>query len=119
MSRLVPIAIDLLAVLIFAVAGRASHGLDPLGVLSTAWPFLLACLVAWVALWALGDDGYGLRAGLVVWLVTLLGGMALRLATGDTAAPAFFAVATLFLAGTLGGWRLVAHLRRRRATRAA
>lgn len=114
MPRLVPIALDLLAVLIFAVVGRMSHGLDPVGFLATAWPFLVACAVASVVLWALADSGYGVRATIVVWLVTLLGGMALRLASGDTAAPAFFIVATLFLAAAFAGWRLIARLLRRR-----
>lgn len=114
MTRLVPIALDLISVLIFAIVGRASHGLDPLGVFSTAWPFLAACAVAWIALIALSDTGYGVRAAVIVWLITLLGGMALRLATGDTAAPAFFVVATLFLAAAFGGWRLIAGLLRRR-----
>ncbi|AQP44438.1 DUF3054 domain-containing protein [Tessaracoccus flavus] len=114
MKRLVPIALDLTAVVVFAVIGRASHGLDPLGVVSTAWPFLAACLIAWVALGALGNDGRGARAAIIVWLTTLLAGMALRIASGDTAAPAFFIVATLFLGGAFGGWRVVDLLRRRR-----
>lgn len=115
MQRVVPIILDLVAVVIFAIAGRASHGLNPAGVLVTAWPFLVACLVAWGALFLLKDDGYGVRAALVVWLVTLAGGMGLRLASGDTAAPAFVIVATLFLAATFIGWRLIAWALRRRS----
>ena len=119
MQRLVPLALDLLAVIVFAIAGRASHGLDPMGLFATAWPFLAATMVAWVALWALADDGYGIRAAVVVWLITLLGGMALRLLSADTAATAFVIVATLFLAGAFGGWRLIAHAVRRRRARTA
>ena len=114
MQRLVPIIIDVVAVVAFAVAGRASHGLDPAGVLVTAWPFLVALAVAWGALVVLRDDGYGPGAAILVWLVTLAGGMGLRLASGDTAAVPFVIVATLFLAAAFGGWRLVAWLLRHR-----
>ncbi|NHB86063.1 DUF3054 domain-containing protein [Tessaracoccus sp. HDW20] len=88
--------------------GRASHGESVAGTFLTAWPFVVACLVAWVVLLILGDDGLGWRAGLIVWLVTLIGGMALRVAAGDTAAVAFMVVATIFTGVTLLGWRLIA-----------
>lgn len=117
--RVVPCVVDLLFVLVFAGIGRATHSLDVLGILSTAWPFLLACLVAWVVVAAIGDQGYGIRAGLVVWLVTWLGGIALRLVAGGTAEPSFIVVAALFLALVLWGWRLVAHLVRRYRRRPA
>ena len=108
------------AVIVFAAVGRASHGESVAGTFVTAWPFLVACAVAWIVLALLGDDGRGWRAGVIVWLVTLIGGMALRVAAGDTAAVAFIVVATLFLAATLFGWRLIARLiDRRRAAAAA
>ncbi|MCC2592948.1 DUF3054 domain-containing protein [Tessaracoccus sp. OS52] len=108
MMRIVPAAIDLFLVLVFAVIGRATHanGLSFLGILETAWPFLLACLFGWVVLNLLDDDGFGLRAALVVWLVTVLGGMGLRIVVGGGAAMAFVVVATLVLAAFLFGWRL-------------
>lgn len=106
--------IDLVCVVVFAAVGRASHGESVLGTFLTAWPFLAACAVAWVVLLVLGDKGTGVRAALIVWPVTLLGGMALRVTAGDTAAPAFIVVASLFLAATLLGWRLVRHLLARR-----
>ena len=116
MQRILPIIIDLVAVLAFAATGRASHGLDVMGVFHTAWPFVVALAVAWGALVVLRSQGYGPRAAVLVWIVTLAGGMGLRLASGDTAAPAFVIVATLFLAAAFGGWRLVAWwLRSRRA----
>ena len=120
MPRLLPLLIDLVAVIVFAAVGRASHGESVAGTFVTAWPFLVACAVAWIVLALLGDDGRGWRAGVIVWLVTLIGGMALRVAAGDTAAVAFIVVATLFLAATLFGWRLIARLiDRRRAAAAA
>ena len=110
MVRLRWLLIDLVLVVVFAAVGRASHGESVAGTFLTAWPFLVACLVAWVVLLVLGDDGLGWRAGLVVWLVTLIGGMALRVVAGDTAAVAFIVVATLFTGATLLGWRVVARL---------
>ncbi|NLE98262.1 MAG: DUF3054 domain-containing protein [Propionibacterium sp.] len=114
--RVVPLAVDLIFVLIFAAIGRASHGLSALGILATAWPFLLACLVAWVIVVALGDQGFDLRSALVVWLVTWLGGIGLRLVSGTSAEAPFIVVAGLVLALVLWGWRLVRFLvtRRRR-----
>lgn len=108
--------VDAVLVLIFAVIGRASHNEDPLGFLVTAWPFLVALVVghgvaALVPMrprrpWSLGW-------GVVAWVVTVIGGMLLRIATGDTAETPFIIVATLVLAAFLLGWRLAAMLVRR------
>lgn len=119
MKRIVPIIADLVFVLIFAVIGRLSHGLDPVGVLVTAWPFLVACLIAWAAISLLRLPGLGWREGLIVWLVTMVGGLALRLASGETAAPAFVLVATSFLCAAFFGWRVVWGLLDRRNNRSA
>ena len=107
MKRVVPIIVDLVCVLVFAITGRASHGLDATGVLSTAWPFLVACLVAWAAIILVKLKGFGWREALIVWLVTLIGGMLLRIVSGDTAAWAFVMVATLVLGAAFWGWRIV------------
>lgn len=119
MKRVVPIIVDLVCVLIFAVSGRASHGLHPAGVLSTAWPFLLACLVAWAAIVLVKLEGFGWREALIVWLVTLIGGMMLRLVGGETAAWAFIAVTALVLALAFFGWRGVYSLAVKLRTRTA
>lgn len=113
MMRVVPLAVDLVFVLIFAAIGRASHGLSALGILSTAWPFMLACITGWIVVAALGERGFGVRSALVVWLVTWLGGIAIRLTAGDTAETAFIIVAALVLALLLWGWRLAYYLFRR------
>ena len=121
MMRIRPAAIDLLLVVVFAIIGRASHG-EPLtaaGIATTALPFLVACLFAWVVLTFLDDDGRGLRAAVVVWLVTVITGMGFRIALGDGAAPAFILVAASFLALVLGGWRLGWWLIRRRRVHSA
>ena len=107
---------DLLVVVVFAIVGRISHAreLNFTGFLATAWPFLVACLVAWAIITLISADGYGAQAGAIVWLVTLLGGLALRITAGDTAAIAFVSVAALFQLAGFAGWRLLAWLWRRR-----
>lgn len=113
MKRVVPIIVDLVCVLVFAVIGRASHGLDPVGVLATAWPFLLACLIAWAAIVLVRLKGFGWREALIVWLITWIGGVVLRLVSGDTAAWAFVTVAALVLGAAFFGWRVVYSLIKR------
>lgn len=123
MRFLPAVIVDAVLVLIFAVIGRASHDEDPAGFLITAWPFLVALLVGhalaavlparprrpWSVLW-----------GIVVWFVTVAGGLLLRVATGDTAQLPFIVVATLTLGVLLVGWRAVTALvRRGRASRTA
>lgn len=119
--RYVPaLILDAVFVLVFAVIGRASHQEDPGGFLVTAWPFLVALLLGhlvaallparprrpWSPLW-----------GVVVWVVTVVGGILLRLVSGDTAQIAFVIVATITLGVPLVGWRAVAAFLRRRAAR--
>lgn len=116
MVRILPALVDLVLVVIFAVVGRASHaeGLSLVGIAQTGWPFLAACLLGWIVVSLLDDNGYGPRAALVIWLVTVLGGMGLRIVAGDTAEVAFVLVATLVLFSSFFGWRLVARLVRNR-----
>lgn len=118
MMRVVPLAVDLLFVLVFSIIGRMSHGLDLAGVLNTSWPFLLACVVGWVIVAALGDQGFGFRAFAVIWLLTWLGGLALRITAYGGTDPSFIAVAGAFLFLFLGVWRVVWHLLRRRRSSA-
>ena len=51
----VALGIDLVAVVVFAVLGRAAHNeaLTPGGIAQTAWPFLAGLLIGWlvVRLW--------------------------------------------------------------------
>ncbi|MGH3705072.1 MAG: DUF3054 domain-containing protein, partial [Agromyces sp.] len=48
--------------------------------------------------------------GVIVWAVTVVGGMLLRAVSGQGAQLAFIIVATLTLAAFLLGWRLIATL---------
>lgn len=108
---------DLAAILVFAVMGRASHGLalDLGGLLQTAWPFAAAAALAWAGLLLAGRDPSRLwPGGAIVWLVAVAGGLALRVASGETAAVAFIIVATIALGVLLLGIRAVAALARRR-----
>ncbi|WP_341975837.1 DUF3054 domain-containing protein [Microbacterium sp. LWO13-1.2] len=119
--RYVPaLILDAVLVLIFAVIGRASHSEDPAGFLLTAWPFLVALLVGHAVaalLPARPRQPWSLLWGVVVWIVTVAGGMLLRVVSGDTAEVPFIIVATLTLGVFIVGWRAVtALLRRRRAS---
>ena len=119
--RFVPaFIVDAVLVLVFAVIGRASHGENPGGFLITAWPFLVALLVGHVVaalLPARPRRPWALVWGAVVWAVTVIGGLLLRVATGDTAQIAFIIVTTLVLGVFLVGWRAAAAVLRRRAGR--
>lgn len=123
MRYLPAVIVDVVLVLIFAVIGRASHQEDPSGFLLTAWPFLVALLLghALAALLpARPRQPWSVAWGAVVWVITVIGGMLLRVAAGDTAQVAFIIVATLTLGVFLVGWRAgAALLRRRRAAGAA
>ncbi|WP_152363685.1 DUF3054 domain-containing protein [Microlunatus speluncae] len=108
-------AIDLIIVLVFAIVGRSSHAesIEVVGVGLTAWPFLVGAAVGTLValLWhRLRPDNQAaapaaLAAGVVVWLCTVIGGIALRLASGDTAETPFVIVATISLGVLLLGWR--------------
>lgn len=104
------LAADLALVVVFAAVGRASHGesLSPAGLAGTAWPFVVACLAAWVAVTlARLRHSRPWPAGAVVWAVTLAGGLLLRVTAGGTAAAAFIVVAAVTLAVFLLVPRLV------------
>ena len=90
MGKQYAVLVDLLLVMVFATIGRASHseGLTPSGILSTAWPFLTACLVAWAVMLIRKRDHLGLGAGIFTWLITWAGGLVFRVSSGDTAETA-------------------------------
>lgn len=101
-------AVDLVLVVVFSIMGVLSHDgnlLDRL--LPVSAPFLVACLVAWAILLLRRRPVGGLAAGVFVWLITVVGGLSLRVATGSTAATAFIIVTATTLALFLIGWRLL------------
>lgn len=114
------VGIDAVLVIVFAAIGRASHehGIDALGVLETAWPFLVGLVVGWLALRAWRAPAAPLRTGAGLVVITVVLGMILRVVSGGTTAVAFIIVATVTLLVFLVGWRgiaaLVARARARR-----
>ncbi|MFF2277177.1 DUF3054 domain-containing protein [Agromyces sp. NPDC058126] len=114
--------VDAVLVVLFVMIGRRSHaeGVDLAGIWQTGWPFLAALAVGWLVSLAWRRPLALWPTGVVVWAVTVAGGMALRAASGRGTDPAFIVVATVTLAVFLLGWRAIEGLRaRRRAARAA
>jgi FtsH-binding integral membrane protein len=117
MRYLPALIVDAVFVLIFAVIGRASHQEEPAGFLLTAWPFLVALVVGHALAALMGSrprKPWSLLWGVTVWVVTVAGGMLLRIVAGDTAQLAFIIVATIVLGVFLVGWRALASVLRRR-----
>jgi hypothetical protein len=99
-----PLIVDLLLVVVFAVIGRMSHaeGLSLAGIVTTGWPFVLGLLLAWVLVTLFRWKPWRpFPAGVFVWIVTVGGGMLLRLLIGDTAEVAFIIVASIVLGAFL------------------
>ncbi|MDR6168929.1 peptidoglycan/LPS O-acetylase OafA/YrhL [Microbacterium paludicola] len=114
--------LDVVLVVAFAATGRASHDSDVLaGLWHTSWPFLAGLLVAWAVVRGWRSPTAIVPTGLVIWVVTVVGGMLLRAASGQGTALPFVIVATLTLLVLLVGWRLIARgirsLRSRRGGR--
>ncbi|PWC02875.1 DUF3054 domain-containing protein [Agromyces badenianii] len=109
--------LDAVLVVLFVSIGRRSHaeGLDVVGIAGTAWPFLIALAAGWAAARAWRHPLDVWPSGVVVWAVTVAGGMLLRVVSGQGTAFAFVVVATLTLAALLLGWRLIARLVTRRS----
>jgi hypothetical protein len=116
----VAFAVDAVFVVVFAAVGRASHGGHlPLagedqgsavvGVLATAWPFLVGLAAGWALVRVLSHR-WALEVGPGISVVagTVVVGMLLRAVTGQGTAPSFVLVATLVLAALLLGWRALA-----------
>ena len=114
---LVAFLLDVLLVIVFAAAGRASHDeANPvLGALLTAWPFLVGTVIGWVVVRLL-RKAWPLEVGpgITVWFSTVLIGMGLRQATGLGTAATFVLVAAAVLALFLIGWRALVTLVLRR-----
>ena len=108
---------DAACVLVFAVTGIASHDGSMVAALGrVVWPFALAGALGWVLTRAWHDPARVWPTGMVIWLVTVFGGLLLRGVSGQGLAWTFALVTTLFLALTMLGWRgVVAAVRRGRA----
>ena len=114
---LVAFLLDVLLVIVFAAAGRASHDeANPVvGALLTAWPFLVGAVIGWVVVRLLRKSWpLEVGPGITVWFSTVLIGMGLRQATGLGTAATFVLVAAVVLALFLIGWRALVTLVLRR-----
>ncbi|WNM26816.1 DUF3054 domain-containing protein [Demequina capsici] len=105
-------ALDAGAILVFSSIGRASHeegilGANGLGLATTVWPFLVGAGIGWAIArgWKRPCDWR--RTGTMVWASTLVGGMLLRVVSGQGVQVSFVVVAGTFLALFLIGWRVL------------
>lgn len=115
---LVSALLDVVLIVVFAAIGRASHSEDiASGLVTTAWPFLIALAVGWIVALAWRAPAAPVRTGLPVWAVTVVGGMLLRAASGQGVQVAFVIVAAIVLLVFLVGRRaltgLIGRARRR------
>ncbi|MBO0856671.1 MAG: DUF3054 domain-containing protein [Nocardia sp.] len=117
MRKSLPLLIDIVLVIAFCVIGRNSHSeavVGP-GLLRTLWPFGAGLLIGWALALLIATrsarsrfDGYALwPTGVLVWLSTLIGGMVLRVVSGQGTQVSFINVAATVLALFLVGWRVV------------
>lgn len=117
-KRLVPFVVDALLVIIFCAIGRRSHDEAVFsGLLRTVWPFGTALILGWLLALLIFARGEFVNAasrfdarrlwptGVTIWLTTLVGGMVLRVISGQTIAFTFVLVAATVLALFLVGWR--------------
>jgi hypothetical protein len=111
------LVMDVIGVLVFCAVGRRSHaeGITITGVATTAWPFLTGTVLGWLASRAWRRPTAVTPTGVVVWLSTVLVGMALRKATAAGVAASFVVVAASVTAILLLGWRVVVGLTARNA----
>lgn len=112
MKKWVSALLDLACVLVFVSAGIRSHGQTD-ALLPVAAPFIAALAMGWIVAIPLRAPE-SMASGLVIWLVTLVGGMLLRRVGGDGTAASFIMVAAGFLAVTMLGWRAIVLLVTRR-----
>ncbi len=101
---------DVVSIVVFVMLGRRSHHESGSFVVATwkvAGPFLIALAAGWVAAraWRAPTSP---ATGIVVWLVTVIGGMLLRhFAFSKGTATPFIIVASVFTLAFLVGWRVV------------
>ncbi|MEE6296324.1 DUF3054 domain-containing protein [Georgenia wangjunii] len=111
------VALDVVCVAVFIAVGQASHAGDGAAThpLLAVAPFLGALVLAHLVVRRGRERVW--PGGVVVWLVTWGGGMAVRAFVNDGVAPAFLAVGLGALGVLLLGWRAVAALVRRSGAR--
>ena len=111
--------LDVAAVALFTVIGVLSHGTPLSGYLGTLWPFLVALALAWMVPGVRSLPLLIWPSGVIVWVGTVAGGLALRWAAGGGVTGAFPWVTAGVLAVLLIGWRVVPEVVERRRERRA
>jgi hypothetical protein len=109
--RWLALAADVGCVLLFVVLGRRSHdeGSGVTSTLNVAAPFLIGLAVGWVLSPHVHRQPRSIRAGVDVWVSTVVIGVLLRWFAWDrSTAFTFVLVAAAFLGLFLLGWRVVA-----------
>jgi hypothetical protein len=112
-------AADVVAVLVFAIVGRASHdeGFTASGLLETAWPFVVGVAGGWVGVFLARLAPLSYPAATMMLVKTVILGCVLRVVFTDGNAPlSFVIVATAFLGAAFFGWRFAARQLSARAT---
>lgn len=104
------IGVDVFVVVVFAAIGRRNHEEAPgiSGLIDTAGPFVIGVVLAWLAaqVW---KQPIAARTGLIIWVTTVVVGMACRrLFFDEGTAMSFVIVASVFLGTFLNGWRFIA-----------
>ena len=104
-------AIDLVLIIVFAAIGMTNHHGSILpGLVIVAWPFVAGAAIGWLASRAWRAPAKPVRSGLVIWILAVVAGMALRVATGGGFAWSFFLVTAFVLGAFLVGWRAIVAL---------
>jgi len=101
-------AADIVSILVFVALGRSSHdegGNAVTEAVKVAAPFLIALAIGWLVARA-WTSPTAPTTGMVIWVVTIAGGMLLRHFVFDRGtALAFIIVASAFTLLFLVGWR--------------
>lgn len=103
---------DVVCLVFFVFVGRRSHQETSAlaAFLSTAWPFLAGLVLAWLITRAWRRPTGLWPTAVLIWAITVAGGLGFRIVSGQGVSGAFPLVASGFLALVLIGWRLVARL---------
>lgn len=110
MKPLPALLIDAAATCAFMALGMASHAHSYVDYPARVAPFLVALGAAWLVP-KVRLDPTSWKAGLIVWPVTAIGGLALRKALGGGISGAMPFISTGVLAILLLGWRAIARSR--------
>lgn len=108
-SAALAFAADVICVIAFVAVGRRNHaeGVTLAGIAETAWPFLTGTVVGWLVSRGWRRPTTPVPTGVIIWICTVVVGMALRVASGEGIAFSFILVATLVTGVLLAGWRAV------------